>query len=239
MLFLASIIEILDLRNNQLNGTVPLEMMDLSRLQELELIQNDLSGRVPNEICASLQNLVVFSVDCSGTDPIECDCCTNCNNGVTPAPSASARPPTTPRPTPSPTAPVPPTSDPTPNPTPAPTQCQDKIEISKNCYERGEDIKVNFFTCDPIDSDWVGLYDSSENPYELGDPLLWLWSCGNQNCQEEIPRGAVYLDDESEGESKWPVKKGSYKVFMVRGASQGGAYRSFAESREIEIADKC
>jgi hypothetical protein len=229
MLFLALIIEILDLRDNQLNGTVPLEMMNLRRLQELKLIQNNLSGRVPDAICASLLNLVVFSTDCSSTGSIECGCCTNCNN-PTPSPTALFRTRTTP---------VPPTSDPTPNPTPAPAQCEDKIEIAKNCYERGEDIKVNFFTCDPIDNDWLGLYDSSENPYELGDPLLWLSSCGNQNCQEEIPRGAVYLDDKSEGRSEWPVKEGSYKVFIARRGPQVGPYRSFAESREIRIAENC
>eukprot|EP00980_Cylindrotheca_fusiformis_P007289 scaffold1525_cov142-Cylindrotheca_fusiformis.AAC.89 len=227
-------IETLDLRNNKLTGTLPPEIWDLSNLKELELIQNELTGTIPTIVCFSLKNLEVLSADCSDTGSVECECC-NCNDGVTSAPSV------TPPPTPSPTVSVPPslstTLDPTPYPTPEPTRCRNTVDVSKSCFERGEDIRVNFVNCDAENDDWVGLYDSDENPSRLGNPLLWLWNCGTRSCSGGGTRGTVYLDDTSESGSDWPVSQGTYKVFMAR--NDGSPYESIGESREIRIANSC
>jgi hypothetical protein len=153
--------------------------------------------------------------------------------------------PPTPQPTPSPTrAPTPqptpsPTRVPTPQPTPEPSLCFERLETSKSCFEMGENIEVEFGNCDPLSDDWVGFYDSSADPDNLDDPLLWLWSCGDQSCRQATRANDLDFDASSEGLADWPLQEGIYKVYLLRNSLSGGPYERFRESREIRVADSC
>ena len=64
-------LEILDLSQNRLNGTIPPTLGNLSRLQILDLSQNSLSGPIPSSLgnLTTLTNLNLSSNNLSGTIP--------------------------------------------------------------------------------------------------------------------------------------------------------------------------
>lgn len=63
----------LNLRGNQLSGTIPTSLTNLSDLQYLNLISNDLSGSIPSELgnLSNLQHLSLAGNDLSGSIPPE------------------------------------------------------------------------------------------------------------------------------------------------------------------------
>jgi len=248
----------MDLRSNQLAGTVPLKFMELFALEEIHLVDNALTGVVPVEMCAL--SFTVFSIDCQ---EVQCDCCTSCDNDFTDRPTFS---PTTKNPTVSPTA-TPsgsPTQTPTvatPSPTIAPTTmeptrapsvteapterptlqptCTDSIQVEKECYAPGEEIVATFRNCDAKGNDWIGLYDEGSDPDELRSPHLWVWSCGDQNCFGEVTEGSVVFNFQAQGASEWPLDRDPYQVYIARRGVSGGPYQSFAWSEPFEVSNKC
>ena len=83
-------VEVLSLHSNALNGTIPVEIGDLTSLTALHLSNNDLSGTIPAEI-GNLTSLTDLSLDgnaLNGTIPDSvCDLpaylaadCGNCNH---------------------------------------------------------------------------------------------------------------------------------------------------------------
>lgn len=65
-------LEILDLHRNQLNGSIPPTLGNLSRLQVLDLSQNSLSGPIPPSL-GNLKNLIILNLssnNLSGTIPL-------------------------------------------------------------------------------------------------------------------------------------------------------------------------
>jgi hypothetical protein len=66
-------IEQLWLSNNTITGQIPSELGSLGALTILDLVANELSGAVPEQICAL--PLMTFEADCD----LDCNCCTtNC-----------------------------------------------------------------------------------------------------------------------------------------------------------------
>ncbi len=63
----------IDLSDNNLSGTIPTELGDLTSLQTLSLYSNSLSGTIPTELgdLTSLQTLSLYSNSLSGTIPTE------------------------------------------------------------------------------------------------------------------------------------------------------------------------
>jgi hypothetical protein len=65
------------LNNNTFVGTVPsIQPGQLGSLQEFRLEVNDITGTMPDSICA-LPDLVALTADCAG-DAFQCSCCTAC-----------------------------------------------------------------------------------------------------------------------------------------------------------------
>ena len=64
---------ILNLRDNQLGGTIPAELNKLTNLVELDLNSNQLRGTIPTELgnLGNLQYLILYNNELSGTIPTE------------------------------------------------------------------------------------------------------------------------------------------------------------------------
>jgi hypothetical protein len=200
-----------ELQDNRLSGTIPSTLANLSDLEELKLENNRLTGNAPLGVCD--KNLDVYTTDCEA-DEVLCSCCTNCENNMSPQ------------------------QQPVSAPVSQPGNCNNKIQVFQSCFERGEDIKLDFINCTPQGNDWIGLYDTSANPKSLPDPHLWKWSCGNQNCWGETASSTLYLDKQATGLSNWPLQPGTYKIYLVRGGSRG-AHTSISGTSKITVARSC
>ncbi|CAJ1946294.1 unnamed protein product [Cylindrotheca closterium] len=225
-------LESLDVQSNRLSGSIPLEMTEMVKLQQLQLTDNFLTGVVEASFCQPLVDLTIFTTDCQAGGSITCNCCTFCGSGVSQASVVSqgisiqiaeADSPklrgSTPQSLTSGEANV----------------CENKVDAIKTCYESGSDIRVHITNCDAEGTDWIGLYDSNADPEKLGEPLLWLKTCGRQDCGVTTRHGSVYFDETAASGSSWPIAEGSYKAFLVR----NGSHKSFAESGEILVQEKC
>ncbi|KAL3942305.1 MAG: hypothetical protein SGBAC_003478 [Bacillariaceae sp.] len=226
----------LDLSANALTGTVP-PMDGLQLLAELKLSNTALSGSMPEELCSF--ELDTLEADCEN---IFCSCCTNCESVGTPAPTPVPAPSQSPTGLPSTSAAPsisPPTRDPTPEPTPAPTsaQCVDSIATTKACFTTGELIDLSFKNCLPVGNDWIGVYDAGQLAYELYNPMMWEYSCGNQACWGETMDGFLSFDSSSQGTETWPLKPGTYKAWIFRDGA--APFFAFAATEIFTVADSC
>ena len=201
------------LEQNELTGTIPEVLGALGDLTSLGLSNNKFVGDIPKEVCklnekASLESI---SADCY----IGCECCTYCE----PADAAAI---------------VTPASAPTMAPalsgfTNQPTPCTNMIYTHLECYEPNERILASFINCNPQQDDWIGLLQS--NVADLNEAVVWMWSCGTQDCtRERIGADTVEFD--------WPLNVGEYRVHMI-GRNPGENYASIASSGLFTVANNC
>lgn len=237
VLTLLSSTESLDLRSNRLTGTIPVEMMEMIKLQQIQLTDNRLTGVVEATFCQPLVDLAVFSTDCQVGGSITCNCCTACGNDASqasaPFNSAVGQ-----------SAMVEITEVAAPNlrgnqsPSFAESSvCKNKIEVTQTCFESEKDIRVHFTNCDAHDGDLIGLYNSNADNQNPGAPLLWLETCGSQDCGAPTGHGSVYFDERAVAGSSWPIAEGSYKALLVSKGPNGESYK--AASGEILVQDSC
>jgi hypothetical protein len=139
---------------------------------------------------------------------------------TTPAPTR--RPTESPTPAPSPKA--------TPAPTKSPTECVAQIETDQECYNSGEDLVVEFENCDPQPDDWIGVYAADEDPNNLGEPIGWLWACGDLICNESIEEGEVIF--------RQARGFGRFQIFLIR-RNSGGPYKAYGIGNEFRLASSC
>ena len=229
----------MDLRSNQLSGAVPLKFSELFAVEEIQLVDNNLIGSVPIEMCAL--NFTIFSVDC---EVVTCTCCTTCESDVTQSPTLSPAAAPTLSPVEAPASTPSPTIQATPGDTLQPTPdvgCINSITTNKTCYEPNEEILVTFRNCEALGNDWIGLYPEGEDLEVLGNnPGLWVWSCGDQSCRFPVENGFVVLDEDSESGLPWPLQTfGLYQVFLVRRGPYGGPYPGIVGSAEFSIEQDC
>jgi len=89
-------------------------------------------------------------------------------------------------------------------------------------YDLGEDIEVVFGYGDPQNQDWVGIYHNDEDAVH-GEPLLWFYTCGNQDCNYSVGNGTLTFGYEStneSGASTFPLLDGTYVAVLARNAQQ-------------------
>jgi hypothetical protein len=139
-----------------------------------------------------------------------------------PTPAPTRRATESPTPAPSPKA--------TPAPNESPTECEAEIETDQECYNSGEDLVVYFENCDPQPDDWIGIYASNEDPNNLGEPIGWLWACGDLVCSESIDEGEAIFR-EARG-------FGRFQVFLIR-RNSGGPYTAYGIGNEFRLASSC
>lgn len=163
------------------------------------------------------------------------------SRGGTPPPTrkATALPtkPATASPTNSPTmSPTksPSTESPTKAASSAPTKddCSSFIWSESSCYKPEINMHIFFENCNPFGDDWIGIYqvDPQADLNDLGDPLLWMWTCGSQNC-----RGEVFMDTLIFGGG---LQEGRYVAHLIR-RNSGGPYASYAASPSFQVDGDC
>lgn len=196
--------ESLILEENRLTGTIPEVLGALGDLTTLGLSKNDLVGEMPKDVCKLAQKAELESVstDCD----ISCDCCTYCE----PIPMPTRAPAL-------------------PGTTSEPTACSNTINTHLGCYEPNERILASFFNCSPQPDDWIGLLGANQG--DLNAAIVWMWSCGTQECaRERIGADTVEFD--------WPLNNGEYRVHLI-GRNTGENYASIASSAVFEVSDNC
>ena len=96
------------------------------------------------------------------------------------------------------------------------------VNVEKQSYAPGEDIKVSFANGPGNKDDWIGVYNAGEGPG--GVPVrLWLWADGTHvdadAGEKSVSDGSVVFDSVSDnGETPdvvdWPLAEGDYDVYF-------------------------
>jgi hypothetical protein len=221
----------LRLNDNSLSGEIPDEINGLTSLKVLELENNDLTGDLPNDVC-SFSDLNTLSLDCEVGGCRCCDGCSDKSPTATPPPAPTS---TTP---PAPTATTFPPFSPTIQTSASPTGCVDAVSVFSTCFLPGDEIVVSLSNCDPESDDWVGLYPSTEDDLEnLGNPEIWSWACGSQNCRSAVADGSLALNEDLAGNGDWPLDEGTYMIIMARNTQQ--PYTAYAVSADFRVSKRC
>ena len=246
------------LQSNALNGTLPVELWNLSRLTRLQLESNDFvgsiskelgnltelqvltlqgnnfTGQIPSQLCAG-GSLKSATVDCA---KVECPCCNSCNHTFFEVPLGggdSNR--TTGEPSMSPLR----TDIPTDPPTQAPTACHN-VEATSTCYAVGDPIDFVTADCDPGPSDVLAMYPTSDlNQFGVQNALFWIPSCVGAHCDSVISNGVVAQADGTSQNLQpglWPFAANDYILFLFR-VNPPGFTQILARSAPFQVAKKC
>jgi hypothetical protein len=242
---------------NELTGTIPSTFSQLIELKIFRIESNDLTGTVPLGLC----DLEQLSADCIEEVTCEAGCCTTCciDGGscvaVTNAP-ISAEPTSAFAPVSSPLEPTEPPIEPSTSPTAESTSaetvlmtedmssisttmptdeipsCSATIETDRSCYEDGDNIVVTFENCDSTERDWIGVYSTTEDIMALGNPLAWIWACGDQFCNDDIDAGqAIFYNARGIGQ---------FVVYLLRSSENlDGTFIAYAVSNSFVMTSSC
>jgi hypothetical protein len=111
--------------------------------------------------------------------------------------------------------------------------CTNLVQADKTCYLRRSMINIAFENCEPLVDDWMGIYRDDPDNLDLnnlGNSLMWLWTCGSINCQ-----GVVFDDTLPFGGG---LPEGTYVAHLIH-RNSGGPYSSYAASEPFEISTDC
>jgi hypothetical protein len=96
------------------------------------------------------------------------------------------------------------------------------VNVEKQSYAPGEDIKVSFSNGPGNKDDWIGVYNAGERPGGVA-VRLWLWADGTHVLAEvgekSVRDGSVVFDIVSDNEETpdvvdWPLAEGDYDVYF-------------------------
>jgi hypothetical protein len=110
------------------------------------------------------------------------------------------------------------------------TTCEDRITTTKSCYLVGQHLVVDFENCLPFKDDWLAVYESNADATNLGDPILWMWTCGNEFCWGQV------FSDVLAFAFTVPLYPGSYRAHLLR-RNSGGPYLAYASSLAFVVED--
>jgi hypothetical protein len=120
------------------------------------------------------------------------------------------------------------------------TDCSTWIDTRNSCYAQGVQISASFFNCDPQPEDWIGIYYANANPDDVSQALLWIWSCGQQNCDRAVESASVAFSGSHLGgrNSVWPMNPGNYRMHFLK-VNNRGSYEAYASSDVFEVGTRC
>jgi hypothetical protein len=247
------VLESMYLFENFITGTIPTSLSQLSDMTIFNVMDTDLSGTMPPGLCFVLE----LRSDC--VEEMSCNCCSSCcidgggcaanTPAPTPlptlAPQATAPPessstgspvvPSTNEPTASPTSDATDdvssftTSSPTSSSSEGDPSCSASISTDRTCYQDGDDIIITFENCNSNDVDWIGIYPTTTDVSNLGEPLAWLWACGDQFCSTAVDSGeAIFYNARGTG---------TFRVYLLRsGDSNQGPFLAYGLGNTFEMA---
>lgn len=112
------------------------------------------------------------------------------------------------------------------------SSCQASISTDRTCYEDGDDIFITFENCDSTEFDWIGIYPIFADVSQLGEPLAWVWSCGDQFCSNAVDVGqAIFYNARGEG---------TFIVYLLRSNENiNGPFEAYGIGNAFEMSTDC
>ena len=112
------------------------------------------------------------------------------------------------------------------------SSCVSTVGTDKSCYKNGDSIQILFNNCKPASSDWIGIYPARQGVSNLRQPRSWLWTCGDQLCNDPVASGEATLFD--------ALGFGSFRAFLIRDDGNTGAgYPAYATGNRFTISSNC
>jgi hypothetical protein len=104
--------------------------------------------------------------------------------------------------------------------------CKDLVYADSSCYTPEKAMHFTFEICEPSHNDRVAIHSSTVETPDLEKPLLWLGTCGDQLCMDQVETGTLTFgpkDPEESDTTTWPLPPGEYKAFLMR-MNEGGEF---------------
>eukprot|EP00548_Thalassiothrix_antarctica_P000611 CAMPEP_0194139834 /NCGR_PEP_ID=MMETSP0152-20130528/9434_1 /TAXON_ID=1049557 /ORGANISM="Thalassiothrix antarctica, Strain L6-D1" /LENGTH=849 /DNA_ID=CAMNT_0038837811 /DNA_START=107 /DNA_END=2657 /DNA_ORIENTATION=+ len=114
----------------------------------------------------------------------------------------------------------------------------DKISINYNCHKVNDNILINFESASPRVGDWIGIFwDDAIETENIDNPLMWMWTCGSQSCNETINRDTVVFGTGQEESHllTWPLTTGNYIAVLGRNITR----EVLATSEPFSVLESC
>jgi hypothetical protein len=110
--------------------------------------------------------------------------------------------------------------------------CQVSVSTDRSCYEDGDDIVISFQNCDSTELDWIGIYPIFADVSQLGEPLAWVWACGDQFCNEAADSGrAIFYNARGNG---------TFIVYLLRSSARiNGLFEAYGIGNAFEMSTVC
>lgn len=121
----------------------------------------------------------------------------------------------------------------------APTECQDRIEVDRFCYNVDELddavlFGIDFQRCEPHKENWIGIFQEGLDDQSLPDPLLWLWTCNSQDLKDCNKEGVIADSLGMAGR----LEPGFYQAHFIERNGKG-PFQSYLSSSVFEVSDNC
>jgi hypothetical protein len=117
------------------------------------------------------------------------------------------------------------------------------VTIDTNCFHLNEHISVHFANPLARTDDWIGIFPADTKPDKLDYPLMWLWSCGSQECKVAGSSGTLIFgpDNPNEtGQIAWPLPGGAYVLALVnRNDAQPYTIGAISEIFLVDSTNNC
>ena len=130
---------------------------------------------------------------------------------------------------------VPPTFSPTPSATATFTMvetsssCTSTVETDETCYRNGDNIRISFNNCEPRPTDWIGIFPARQGAPNLNQPLAWIWTCGDESCNDSVVRGVAIINNVS--------RYGWFQAYLLRDNGNGDTV--YAIGNSFTISSRC
>jgi len=116
----------------------------------------------------------------------------------------------------------------------------DRISVDKNCHKENETISITFDDKTPRIGKWIGVYGEDDGTFDASaDPLLWLWTCGSQECDRTMESGVVTFGAENVTDHllTWPLMSGTYVAVLAHDSQSRRTVSAMSET--IIVSDTC
>jgi hypothetical protein len=113
--------------------------------------------------------------------------------------------------------------------------CIATVATDKDCYKNGDDIQISFGNCEPLATDWIGIYPVRQGVANLRPSRTWIWTCGDQLCNNPVASGNVTIYDLYDASGF-----ASYRALLLRDeGNRFGGYAAYAIGNPFTISSNC